>query len=101
MQITLNITLWDLIKSWKYESKSWVHPFIHFNNLVYEIATWKTIKELIQTRKILKWDKIIDYLFQKEKDKIPEVEWKIIELLNKNLRYKEIKSLLFNNIEND
>ena len=97
MQINLNLYLWDLIKSWEYPSKSGRNPFINFNNLVYELVSWKTHKELIQERKILKWDRIIDYLYKREKEKIPEIEATIIELLNTGLTYREIKAKLIAN----
>lgn len=87
-------TLQELIITWKYESQSWTHPFKLFTNLSYELATWKTVKQLIQERKILKWDKIINYLFQKEKDKLSIINEDIIKLLLKDLRYTDIKIIL-------
>lgn len=96
MEIKLEIVLKDLIDRNIYPSKSWKHPFMNFKTLVYELTTWKTNRELIKERNILKWDKIIDYLYQKEKDKIPKIEEKIIHLLNKWYMYKDIKPLLIN-----
>lgn len=97
MTMNLNQCLSDLIRSWKYPSKSGRNPFIHFRKLTYELVAWKTQKELIQERKILKWEKILDYLYKKEKEKIPEIEASIIELLSKGLKYHEIKSQLIHN----
>lgn len=90
----LNQRLSELIKSWTYPSKSGINPYINFNKLVLFLVTWKTHKEFTEERNILKWEKNVDYLCKKEKERIPEIENRIITLLDQNLKYPEIKTLL-------
>ncbi len=97
----INELLHELISSWKYKSKGGINPFINFRNLVYEIATWMTKKELIQNRRILKWEAIISYLYHDEIAKIPKIEKKIVWLLYEWKRYNEIKHILTNQWNNE
>ena len=93
----LNDTLSILINEKRYPSKSGKNPFINFTRLSYQLTTWLSEKELIENRRILKWQSTFNYLTDKEKLHLQKIEKKIVILLNKWLVYKEIKEVLYDN----
>lgn len=87
----------DIIKEYIVKDSNKPYIYSQFITLLYQIITWKSYTKLVKERKILKTDKVIDFLYKKELEKIPETENKIIELIKKWLSYKEIKNILIPN----
>jgi len=90
----VKITLNELIKAWKYESKSWVNPYINFSKLILKLVTWKSPNELRKDLWIDKKDPIIKYLSKDDLRKINILDNQISKLLEKwNLNYQDIKNM--------
>lgn len=90
----LKIILDDLIKSWKYESKWGLNPYINFSKLILKIVTWKNSNQLRSELWINKKDSIIKHLSKDDLRKINILDNQIsLLLINWNLSYQDIKSL--------
>lgn len=90
----VKIILGELIKAWKYESKSWINPYINFSKLILKLVTWKSPNELRKDLWIDKKEPIIKHLSKDDLRKINILDNQISKLIkNWNLSYQDIKNL--------
>jgi hypothetical protein len=90
----VKLILNELIKAWKYESKSGINPYINFSKLILKLVTWKNPNELRKDLWIDKKESIIKHLPIDDLRKINILDNQISKLLEKwNLNYQDIKNL--------